>query len=179
MRRPWTTSEIAYLLKHAGCISLNDICQQLGRSATSVKHKASWLRDQGYIIDLRHYESHLETCPACGCLRSTLGRDGICEPCRRRSQLEAIHRRIAYAYRLLPQDDRDRYSDTESCTESRIDPIPEPPSYKGLTPYERSKTRDKYEIALETWAITNLQRQIKAAQKRKERICKKIVNATN
>lgn len=171
---PWSTEEVLYLIDHAGRCPKREICQHLKRSSKSVERKASWLRERGYSVELRCYSPKLATCPACGCLRSTVDhRSGICEPCRRREQLATIQGRIAELYPLLSPTDRDLYEMTEAETASQIEPAPMPPNTQGMSRYAAAKTREGYEIDLERWTAANLQRQIKAAQKRKERIEKK------
>ena len=52
--------------------------------------------------------------------------------------------------------------------------MPPPPPLSGLTAYERARAEETREIAIEDWLARNLRRQVKAAQKRKERIAKKL-----
>lgn len=52
--------------------------------------------------------------------------------------------------------------------------MPPPPSLAGLGRYERARAEEAREIAVEDWLARNLRRQVKAAQKRKERIEKKL-----
>lgn len=173
-RNDWTVLEETYLLTHAGRIPKREICKHLKRSARSVRDKAYHLRLQGHMIDLRCYVPRLSTCPACGCLRSKLGRQGICEPCRKREQLATIHHRTALLLARLPLRERETYADTEAETESRPDPMPKAPNTHGMSYYQRERAREAHEVAMEAWTTANLQRQVKAAQKRKERIEKKV-----
>ena len=173
-RCDWTVLEETYLLTHAGRIPKREICKHLRRSARSVRDKAYHLRLQGHMVDLRCYKPRLTTCPACGCLRSKMGREGICEPCRKREQLAQIHSRIADLLHQLPQEERERYADTEAETESTPDPLPKAPILHGLSYYQRARAKEAHEIAMEEWSARNLHRQVKAAQKRKERIEKKV-----
>lgn len=170
----WTTQDIAYLEANAGLIPKREICKHLKRSSRSVAHMAARLRESGSNIELRCYQSSLVTCPSCGALRSNLGKDGICEPCMRREQLAAIQSRISALLPLLPQSERDTYHDTEAELESHTDPMPKAPKTWGLSRYWAAKMQETYELALESWTVRNLCRRIKAAQKRKERIEKKV-----
>jgi hypothetical protein len=173
-RIDWTTADERYLIANAGRIPKRDICQHLKRSGRSVTRKAEQLRGRGIPVYLRHYETTLYPCPSCGYLSGHLDRDGICEPCRRREQLENIHARIASLLPLLPIEERDKYEQTEAETESRHDPMPKAPNTSGLSFYEKQKAEEAHAIAIEEWVSANLRREIKAAQKRKERIEKKV-----
>lgn len=173
-RHDWTVLEETYLLTHAGRIPRRDICRHLRRSSQAIYSKAKHLRLRGHLVDLRCYKPRLVTCPACGCLRSKMGRQGICEPCRRREQLATIQARISDLLRQLPAEERELYAETEAELESKPDPMPKPPNCHGMTYYQRSRAKEAHEMAMEAWASRNLQRQVKAAQKRKERIEKKI-----
>ena len=95
--------------------------------------------------------------------------------CRRRDQLAAIEARIADMWPMLSQRDRDRYEETEAETESRRDPRPKFPKIPpGTSYYREQRIREAHEIAVERVDIANLKREIKATQKRKERIEKKV-----
>lgn len=169
----WTTQEVAYLMEHAGTLPLRQICRTLKKSRRSVETMAYRLRQQGHDVDLRCYARKTEICPACGCMRATMAHHGICEVCRKRVQLSAIHARIARLLRDLPMAERERYAETEAETESAVDPMPRPVSLEGLTRYQRERAQDARDMEMERWQIRNLNRRVKAAQKRKERIEKK------
>ena len=95
-----------------------------------------------------------------------MGRDGFCEPCRRRAQLAEVHARIAELLALLPPE--------EAEVESRRDPMPPPPPTAGLSYYARARAEEAHELACEEALTRNLMREVKAAQKRKERVEKKV-----
>ena len=174
-RYDWTTQEDRYLLEHAGRIPKRDICLHLRRSSKSVERRAAWHRSQGRAIELRCFKPRTEFCPGCGCRRTTLGKFGICEVCRRRDQLVQIESRIAALFPLLSQQDRDRYEETEAETESRRDPRPKSPRIPAGTSYYREqRIREAHDMEVERFEIANLKREIKATQKRKERIEKKV-----
>lgn len=173
-RNDWSFSDERYLIEHAGRVPRRDICKHLRRNTESVKQKAKHLRRQGTPIDLRCYISHLAPCPSCGCMSGRLGKHGICEPCRRREQLANIHARIAEMWPLLSVEDRDTYEQTEAETESSRDPYPPAPDTRGLSYYAQAKAEEAHALACEAVLAKNLRREIKAAQKRKERIEKKI-----
>lgn len=171
---PWTTSEEAYLLENAGKVPVRELCRHLRKSRDAVLSKARHMREEGRPVVLRCFTPRTEICPACGCSRATLGVVGICLPCRKREQLAAIEARIAELMPMLPKAYRDRYEETEAERGSKADPIPRPPSVpKGTPYYVRMKAQERWEIEVERAVIRNLEREIKAAQKRKERIEKK------
>ena len=171
----WRTSEVAYLIDNAGRVTRREICKHLRRSAESVRYMAKRLRAEGIDVSLRCYVPRVEICPACGCRRGTLGKTGICEPCERRGQLATVHGRIAELMALLPPEERETYGDTEAETESSIDPKPKPPAVShGSSYYRRMKAEEQHDREVEAWAVRNIKREIKAAQKRKERIEKKV-----
>lgn len=172
--RPWSVSEVRYLVENAGRMPKRDICRHLRRSSRSVECKAYHLRGEGVAIDLRHHVPRLSTCPACGRLSSRMGRDGICEPCRRRAQLAEVHARIAELMALLPPEERATYEATEAEVESRRDPMPPSPVTAGLSAYARDRAEEAHAIACEEALTRNILREVKAAQKRKERVEKKV-----
>lgn len=173
-RRDWTTDELRFLRENAGKMPRRELSRALKRGAAAVRQQAYRMRRDGEDIDLRCFESRLSTCPSCGALRSRMGSEGICEPCRRRRQLAKVHRRISDLLAQLPPEERAVYGETEAETESAWDPMPPPPPLAGLTSYERARAGEAREIAVEDWLARNLRRQVKAAQKRKERIAKKL-----
>lgn len=173
MRKPWTSSEIQFLVANAGKISRRDICQMLKRSSASVSQKAKALRRQGVSIDLSYYEPTLDTCPMCGHLSGTLDRHGICKPCRMRDQLSAIQTRISDLLAVLPVEERAVYEKSESIVESSSIPLPTAPNLEDANNWARGYRKEKHALAVEQVVIANLKREVKAAQKRKERIEKK------
>lgn len=178
-QRWWTTSEVAFLVENAGRMPLHDICRRLKRSSEAVYFKAKQLRSQGVPVSLRYYRPRLEACPACGCMRSTLGKHGICAVCRRRRQLEAIHARISDLLHRLPFEERETYADTEAEVESVPDPKPTMPKAKGLSRYQMCRVREQHDRDMEAWQLRTLTREVKAAQKRKERIEQKVKRVTS
>lgn len=173
-QREWTVAELQLLRDNAGKVPRRELSRMLKRGAGSVKQQVYRMRAQGEDITLRCFRSRLSTCPACGALRSRMGSEGICEPCRRRRQLAKVHERTSRLLAQLPPEERAVYDDTEAETESSLDPMPPPPPLAGLTAYERERALEAREIAVEEWLARNLRRQVKAAQKRKERIAKKL-----
>lgn len=176
-RIEWTTADVRYLRESAGLVPKREICRRLKRSAKAVERKAAQMRAQGEAVDLRCFRSELALCPSCGCMRATVAgnRFGICEPCRRRTQLAAIEGRVADLMAELPEEERRVYEDTEAEREARvIDPMPSKRPTRGLSRYEAAKAEDDYDRAMERWLAARYARAVKSAQKRKERIEKKV-----
>ncbi|NGM17744.1 hypothetical protein GMI70_07030 [Eggerthellaceae bacterium zg-893] len=167
-------SEVQFLAANAGKMPKRDICQMLKRSSASVKMKAAALRKAGVDVCLRCYRPTLEPCPSCGRPSASIDASGMCEPCRRRDQLAAIHARIADLLPLLPPEERDTYERTEAKVGSKRDPLPEAPDTAGMTAYRRAYAEEAHAVAVEACVSANLRREVKAAQKRKERIEKKV-----
>lgn len=107
-------------------------------------------------------------------MRATLGKHGICEVCRRKDQLANIHSKISELLHRLPFEEREKYAETESETESEVCPMPKTPRLEGLSYYRRCMLKEQMDRDMEQWQIRNLLRKVKAAQKRKERIEKKL-----
>ena len=173
-RRDWSCREVRALIQWAGVVPKRELCRRLRRSGKAVERKAAWLRERGVAVDLRCHRSGLGLCPACGCRRATVGRHGICEPCRRARQLEAIEGRAAELLAGLPEAERRRYEETEAERGGRlVEPMPLRRDTRGLSRYEADRAEDEWDRAMEAWQTRRLKRLIKAAQKRKERIAKK------
>lgn len=181
MRRAkvWTTKDLKQVYELVGKIPPREIRRKLRLSKRQLYYACELLRKQGKNVTLRCYTSRLDYCPACGCRRSTLGSYGICEPCRKTKQLEDIKYRSALIFEQLPMHERAVYEETDTEIGSNSIPMPKPRSLKGLNSYERAKAIDDYDLAMEQWSIANLTRQVKSAQKRKERMEKKLKESRN
>ena len=180
-RRDWTVSEEAYLQASAGRVPVREICRHLKRSRMAVYQKAKALRRRGKAVDLRIYRSDAFLCPSCGCAR-TLGRaSGICEACKYRRLEAEAQARIAELWPLLPQSERDRYEAEDAKVGARIiDAPPRAPRLpRDASLYRRRKAEGEWERAVEQTETANAKRAYKAAQKRKERIEKKVKSMTN
>lgn len=175
-RNEWTAGEVRFLLENAGRMPQREICRRLRRSHKAVEHMASRLRKAGHAIDLRCYQPTTVTCPACGRRSATARETGICRPCTLRRRLAATEGQISDLLRRLPADVRAIYEDTEAEKGSRVfDPMPRRPAYaEPPTPYRRARDEEAYDRAMEDWEARRIQRELKAAQKRKERIRRKM-----
>lgn len=102
-----------------------------------------------------------------------MGRDGICEACRRAAQLARIEARISDLLAKLPPEQRELYEETESGRETRGDPMPALLPTMGVSRYRAAANAERNDRAMEQWRVRRLVRLVKAAQKRKERIERK------
>lgn len=173
-RREWTTDEVRRLVDMAGRVTRREICRELRRSRASVVSKANELRASGVPIDLRCYRSHMRICPSCGRMSALLGSEGICEACRRSQQLARIEAEVADLLARLPESERALYAETEAERETSGEPMPAMRSTKGLSRYRAAKAEEQNDLAMEQWRVRRLRRLVKAAQKRKERIRRKV-----
>lgn len=184
-RIDWTLDEVAYLLDSAGRVPLREICRHLRRSSESVRHMARRLREQGHAISLRHFEPRTAICPSCGrssaTARDPQNRTGICRPCQLRRQLASIESQTAGLMGRLPAEERATYEQTEAETGARTyEPRPRAPRLDATaTYYQRMRAEESHDIALEQWETRRMEREVKAAQKRKERIARKLRNCQN
>lgn len=172
--RVWTTGDLKRVAELAGTMPERELRRRLKLSRNQLKYAVNRLRSLGVAVTTRYYEPKLETCPVCGCRRATLGKDGICEPCRLKRQLEEIEWRVSELMARLTPEQRAVYERSEAQRESRADPMPKPRPTDGLDGYERAKASEEHDAAMEAWAAAYLKRRVKAAQKRKERIQEKV-----
>ena len=171
----WTERELAYIRERAGRVPAREIRRDLRVGARQLESAVRSMRLRGEDICLRSYRRRTLICPACGCRRALFGRDGICEPCRRARQLAELEGRISDLLALLPPGERRVYEETESGREARaVDPMPSPPRTAGMDRYRRDRAEDEYDMAVERWQARRLKRLVRAAQKRKERIARKV-----
>lgn len=172
----WTYAEVRYLLDSAGGVPKREMCRHLRRSGKAVERMASRLREQGHAISLRCYQPTTIICPACGRSSATAKETGICRPCTLRRRLAATEGQIAELMHRLPPNVRAIYEDTEAEKGSRaFDPMPRAPYYaEPPTRYRRLRDEEAYDRAMEEWEARRVQRELKAAQKRKERIQRKL-----
>ena len=175
--RDWTVAEVRWLVEHAGRIPKREICSHLKRGSRAVEAKARRLRQAGVSIQLRHHVTRLQTCPSCGCARATCEETGICEVCRRRAQLGRVQAAIAAELAKLPPDERAVYERTEAEVEGRVhEPPPKLKVDPGAPAHVRDRAVEAHARAVERWEVDRLKRQIKAAQRRKERITARRVS---
>lgn len=174
--RTWTTGDLKKVAELAGTMPERELRRRLKLSKNQLKYAVKRLRSLGVNVTTRCYEPQLETCPVCGCRRATLGEHGICEPCRLKRQLAEIEWRISDLMAQLAPEQRAVYEKSEAWRESRADPMPQMQPTDGMDGYEAAKASEEHDAAMERWAAAYLKRRVKAAQKRKERIQKKVEN---
>lgn len=172
--RAWRKADLDRIAELAGKVPAREIRRELRLSKNQLDNARRVINASGGHVSLRCYRHRLELCPSCGCRRATLGKDGICEPCRRQQQLEAIEARIAELLPRLTAEERRTYERTECGRESRADPMPQAPDTSGMSHYAADKAAEAHDEAMERWLCRYLYRRVKAAQKRKERIEKKV-----
>lgn len=170
----WRESELAYIREHAGRVPARDIRKALRVSRNQLKHAAARMRDAGEDVDLRCFSPRTVVCPSCGCARTLFGAEGICEPCRLARRLAETEAETAELLPLLSAKDRATYERTEAQRETRGEPMPAAPRTAGMTAYERARAEEAHDIAMERWQAARLKRLLKAAQKRKQRVAKKV-----
>ena len=170
----WRESELAYIRDHAGRVPAREIRKALRVSRNQLKHAAARMREAGEDVDLRCFRPRTLVCPSCGCARTLFGAEGICEPCRLARRLAETEAEISDLLPLLSAEDRATYERTEAQRETRGDPMPATPRTAGMTAYERARASEAHDIAMERWQAARLKRLLKAAQKRRQRVSKKV-----
>ncbi|WP_417572125.1 hypothetical protein [Paratractidigestivibacter faecalis] len=170
----WRESELAYIREHAGRVPAREIRKALRVSREQLKGAVRWMRRRGEDVDLRCFSPRTVVCPSCGMARTLFGSEGICEPCRISRRLAETEAEIAGLLPLLSPADRAVYERTEAKRETRADPMPAAPRTAGMTAYERARAEERRDMAMERWQADRLRRLLKAAQKRKERVSRKV-----
>ena len=172
-RMRWTTAKTDYLVRNAGIESVDELADCLECTPEAVKQHAKRIRRAGQHVSLHRKPKGMRICHGCGKRRSLFASGGICRACELEGQLARIKERQASLMKIMPAEARARYAKTESRLASDPLPKPKPKRTAGMTPEERARAAEERERALEAWEIGCLNRRIKAAQKRKERMEKK------
>ena len=169
--RTWTDWQVGYLLRNAGRIPADTLCEKLERDPAEVERVTARLRTLGYPVSLT-----LAVCPSCGNMAPLSYSLGICEPCHQRRLYARVQGSAARAFRSLTMADRATYEETEAETSTRkYDPMPSAEMVSSdADAVERMRAEDKYLTDMAEWQAKRLHRQVKAAQKRKERMLHKI-----
>ena len=171
----WSAAELGYIREKAGRVPAREIRRDLRLSKRQFDSAVYLMRKNGEPISTRCFTPRTVICPSCGCARSLFGREGICEPCRLRRRLSEVEADCSALLAALPVSERETYGETEAERGGRAsDPMPVRRPTAGLDPYRAAKAEEDYDLAMERWAARQLRRRLKAAQKRKERIAKKI-----
>lgn len=170
----WRESELEYIRAHAGKVPAREIRRALRISKSQLDNAVRLMRAHGEAVSLRCFTPRTAVCPSCGCARSLFGSEGICEPCRLSRRLSSIEADCSMLMLMLPPSERAVYEETEAERESSAEPMPRKRPTSGLDPYRAAKAEEEYDLAMERWASRTLKRRVRAAQKRKERISKKV-----
>jgi len=166
----WSERELRYLIESAGRVPKRTICRKLNRRPEEVEAVAARVRATGYPISL-----DVETCPMCGRRAPIVYSLGICKPCKYKLAIARERRQTAELLRLVTPGERESYAQTEAWLRGRaFHAPPKPPAIpEDATEAERAAYEDAFCEAVAEWDAHNLHRQLKAAQKRKERIARK------
>lgn len=170
----WRESELAYIRERAGRVPAREIRRALRLSKNQLDNAVRLMVARGERVSLRCFVPRTAVCPSCGRARSLFGRDGICEPCRLGRRLSEVESDCAALLALLPAAERERYAETEAERGGRPEPMPRRPPTAGLDPYRAARAEEEGDLAAERWAVRALRRRLRAAQKRRERISKKV-----
>lgn len=170
--RPWSTWELRYLLRNAGRIPKQTLFEKLEREPAEIERVIARLRQLGLPVYLS-----FATCPMCGRIAPLVPHLGICEPCNYVRRLAKIQDATTEIFSLLPSKDQAIYIETEADRGGRIiESMPKPvPIPEGASPLERMRAEDKRIEDLVRWQAKNLHRELRAAQKRKERMARKAI----
>lgn len=169
--RKWTEDDLRCLIENAGRVPVKVLCRKLKREPEEVEAVAARIRATGYPISLV-----VETCPMCGRRAPIVYSLGICRPCQYRRAYGKTQREIADILPLLTAEDRATYEDTEADLGGRVHedmPTTGPKPAPNATPAELMAYEDAQCEAMAEWEARRIHRELKAAQKRKERIARK------
>jgi hypothetical protein len=93
--KPWSGIEDAYLIEHAGSLSLEEIAEQLSRSARAVEHRIYALNRARGLKLTTSVIYHQWVCVNCGEVTySPLDTEGWCEECLLKAAIERTQRNI-------------------------------------------------------------------------------------
>ncbi len=171
MARDWTLKESLFLKDFAGTKPLSLIAYDLKRNSQDVASECARLG-----VPIVYIGTPLFWCDECSRWRERLQKSGRCNYCEMRRQLENIEKRTTKLLSLLSPAERELYANTEAKRAGRKqEPKPKPPYYEGMIPREEVKARSAYYADLDRWETKQVHRKLKATQKRKERIQKKLI----
>ena len=191
--RAWTTREIRYLLDNAGRVPEADICAELGRTPRAVESMAHRLRLGGFRLELRSYAPRVARCPECGgpmdALRGQRFRPGsrpepparppeTCAACELRGKARRERERAEAAVKRLPMDSR-RHIEAARKNIGNINiKRPEPPAAPYIDPGapwpRRKRAEERHQMESERAAAADAFRELRAAQRRRERVEAKL-----
>lgn len=170
MCRDWTLRETLYVRDWAGALPLSVVAAHLRRNWQEVASEAARLG-----VPIVYMGRPVYWCDECAGLVGRLHRSGVCWKCAYRRQLAQIEARTAALMKRLPWDEIENYSVREAeRAPRRRDPAPTPPDTLNAPPRAAVALQTAYLAALSEWEAKQARRQVKAAQKRKERVAAKV-----
>lgn len=173
-KRPWTTSEIRYLLDGAGVLTVSELRKALGRSESAIRSKVFELRKNGIPISLRVFDWPLVWCLECSTWRTKLYKvDGKCRICRLKERVARGEERCKKALCRLSLETRAQYDEYEVYRGSSIRPCPTHPREPFLSRFDRAYKFCCYFKMMEEWEAEYLNKRINANKTRLKRIRRK------
>lgn len=170
MEREWTLRETLYVRDWAGALPLSALAAHLRRDWREVASEAGRLG-----VPIVYMGTPLWWCDECASLTGRLHPSGTCWKCAYRRQLQRIESKTAVLLRRLPWEQIENYSVREAERGGkRRDPAPTPPDTLNAAPRAAVAAQTAYLAARSEWEAKQVRRQVKAAQKRKERIAAKV-----
>lgn len=161
----WSTKDVRWLIENAGKMPRHELATRLGRTERAVEGMALRLAKGGVPVSLRYREPpRTLACSSCGRQSASAWVTGTCSPCRLRRRIAAVEGQTAELLARLPPSERATYEESEVQRASRTPP----------RPVRGRSDEDAYQRALERWEEECLTRRLRAAQKRKERIARKV-----
>lgn len=167
----WTEWQLRYLLRNAGRIPADTLCENLERDTAEVERVTARLRTLGYPVSLT-----LAICPTCGEMAPLKQWSGICDACNQQRLYRRTLNKSAEVFRRLTPKDRATYEDCDAETGGRkFDSLPLPTLVcSDADVVERMRAEDAALTARAEWRAKRIERKRRAAQKRKERMMKKV-----
>lgn len=167
--REWTAAETRFVARMAGLAPIGKLAADLERDPADVADECARIG-----VDPRYTGVALHWCDLCSSWRPRMTASGHCIVCERKEQLTTIEGRISDLLSRLPPEARAVYADTEAERESRTDPPPGKPCTLDMGEREAIEAESAYLAAFGEWEAAQVTRRVKAAQKRKERIQRKV-----
>ncbi len=170
MCRDWTLRETLYVRDWAGALPLSVVAAHLRRDWQEVASEAARLG-----VPIVYMGRPVYWCDECAGLAGRLHSSGVCWKCAYRRQLAQIEARTAALIKRLPREQIENYAMREAERGTRRhEAAPIPPDTANATPRALVAAQTAYIAALSEWEAKQARRQLKAAQKRKERIAAKV-----
>lgn len=176
-QHPLGEGDLDFIREHACLMGADEIARLLGATRPQVEAARRQMNRRGERITLRRFVPRTVVCPSCGRARSSLGPGGVCEPCRLQARLDAVRADTADLLALLPRSERAVYERSEASVGSCPEAMPRAPEVGGMDRWHELRAHEEHDLAMEAWTAEWLRRQVKAAQKRRERVRMKAFKA--